>query len=261
MDSLKKFIKDFIPEKFLIQYHRIRLYLWSRKNLPQVLYVADTDYVIPGWAWQTAIPCTIETTQIHYTGSKRKIARMFYEPVELPIFKNMIKDKMVFFDVGSNIGYYCCIAAYSGVKKVFGFEFARDYAIFSQEKVIKKNNISGQIYNVGIGEKNSSEVYSDPMNTSHGKMKSLDQFAEELGCYPDAIKMDIEGFELDALRGASKVLANGPDLDISIHMEFLKERGQSADQVLDLLQSYGYKTIWSQGDTYFMTTNKASSIN
>lgn len=252
---MKKTLKRLIPNVFLIFYHRARLYQWARKNLPKRLYIADTDYQIPGWAWQVAIPCTIDTTQIHYTGSNRQTARMFYEPIELPLFKKMISGKRVFFDVGSNIGYYCCIAASMGVEQVFGFEFTKGYATFSQQNVISKNNISGKIYNIGIGEQGCNSTYSDPLNVTHGKMTSLDGLAEELGLFPDAIKIDIEGFELDALRGAAKVLSRLPDLDISIHAEFLEERGQSAQEVLDLLSRYGYKTLWSQGDTYFMSCN------
>ncbi len=64
--------------------------------------------------------------------------------------------------------------------------------------------------------------------------------------------MDIEGYELDALRNAHEILLRKPALDISIHSSFLLSRGQSTEDVLTLLGGYGYRIIWSGGDTYFM---------
>lgn len=58
--------------------------------------------------------------------------------------------------------------------------------------------------------------------------------------------------ELDAMRNAHEILMRKPGIDISVHPSFLEARGQSAKQVLDLLSNYGYRTIWSGGDTYFM---------
>ncbi len=83
-------------------------------------------------------------------------------------------------------------------------------------------------------------------------MLSLDEFAKEHGIYPDIMKMDIEGFELDALRNAHEILMRKPAINISVHPAFLEARGQSSKEVLDLLANYGYRIIWRSAETYFM---------
>ena len=237
--------------RFLPFYYRLKLEMWAILRLPKYLHVADTDYTIPARCWQVAIPCRIDTTQICYQGMGRDKARMFYEPIEFPFFNELLVDRQVFFDVGANIGFYSYLAAAGGVKKIVAFEFMKEYASFTQE-AFQRNQIPGEVINKGVGNPNQEAKYSDPLAIVSGELLSLDEFAKNHDTYPDIMKMDIEGFELDALKNAHEILLRKPALDISIHPAFLKSRGQSAEEVLDLLAGYGYRIIWSGGDTYFM---------
>ena len=176
---------------------------------------------------------------------------MFYEPGEVPYFKELLVGRKIFFDVGANIGYYSYLAAAGGVDRIVAFEFMKEYAKFTKAS-FKRNHIPGEVINKGVGSPGARASYSDPLAGVCGNMLSLDEFAKEQGIYPDIIKMDIEGFELDALRNAHEILIRKPVLDISIHSSFLEARGQSTGQVLDLLAEYGYRIIWSGEDTYFM---------
>ena len=153
--------------------------------------------------------------------------------------------------MGANIGFYSYLAAAGGVKKIVAFEFMKEYASFTQE-AFQRNQIPGEVINKGVGNPNQEAKYSDPLAIVSGELLSLDEFAKNHDTYPDIMKMDIEGFELDALKNAHEILLRKPALDISIHPAFLKSRGQSAEEVLDLLAGYGYRIIWSGGDTYFM---------
>ena len=228
-------------------YYRLKLRLWAVTHLPRFLFIADTNYSIPAWNWQTAIPSRTATTKI-------KERSMFYEPVELPKFKELIKGRKIFFDVGTNIGYYSYFAAANGVQKIVAFEFMRDYAAFAADG-FRRNGIPGVVVNRGVGLPNEKTSYSDPLASTQGTTISLDEYAKETGVYPDVIKMDIEGYELDALRNAHEILKRKPVIDISVHDSFLAARGQSSKEVLDLLASYGYRVLWSGGDTYFMRTD------
>jgi len=232
-------------------FYRLKLETWAVFHLPQYLYIADTDFIIPARCWQVAIPCRIDTTQICYTGMSRDKARMFYEPTEFVFFKELLVGRQVFFDVGANIGFYSYLAAASGVKKIVAFEFMQEYASFTRNAFMK-NKIPGEVINKGVGSPNQMASYSDALAGVSGELLSLDAFAKEHDIYPDLLKMDIEGFELDALRNAHEILLRKPALDISIHPALLDDRGQSAGAVLDLLAGYGYRIIWSCGDTYFM---------
>lgn len=232
-------------------YYRLKLKAWAVFRLPQYLYVADTDFTIPARCWQVAIPCRIDTTKICYTGMRRDKARMFYEPIEFPFFKELLVGRQVFFDVGANIGFYSYLAAAAGVKKIVAFEFMQEYASFTK-RAFERNKIPGEVINKGVGNPNQKAMYSDPLAGVSGELLSLDEFAKNHDTYPDIMKMDIEGFELDALRNAHEILLRKPTIDISIHPDYLADRGQSDREVLDLLTKYGYRIIWSGGDTYFM---------
>lgn len=126
-----------------------------------------------------------------------------------------------------------------------------EYANYIRDGFIK-NNIPGEVINKGVGNPGEQTSYADPLANVTGNLMSLDQYASANNIYPDIIKMDIEGYELDALRNAHQILVRKPVINISIHPSFLEKRGQSADEVLKLLADYGYKIIWSCSDTYFM---------
>lgn len=217
-------------------YYRLKLTLWAIMHAPRKLYIAGTHYFVPAWHWQVAIPLRTETTQLRGN-------RIFYEPAEAPHFRELLKGRTVFYDVGANIGYYSYLAAENGIKSIVAFEFTPAYSSFVK-KGFEINKIPGVVVACGVG--NPGEY------SASGKLISLDAYAKETGVYPDVIKMDIEGYELDALRNAHEVLLRKPAIDISIHPLFLKNRRQSEKEVLNLLAGYGYRVVWSGSGTYFM---------
>jgi FkbM family methyltransferase len=238
-------------KSILKNYYRIKLAAWAYANLPRRVNIANTNLTIPARNWMVAIPARIETSKICYLGLKRDSAQYWYEPAEYEHFLRIIENKNNFFDVGSNIGWYSYLAAAKGVRQVTAFEFMKEYAEFTASNFVY-NKINGKVINHGVGRPQQLENYSDPLADIFGELISLDEFAEENNSWPDVMKMDIEGFELDALKNSHNILLKKPALDISIHPQYLKDRGQSAEEVLDLLANYGYKTIWEGGDTYFM---------
>lgn len=232
-------------------YYRAKLTLWAIFNLPKYLHIGNTDFKIPAHNWMVAIPARIDTTEVRYFGRHRSFARYFYEPIEYQYFMEIVRGKKVFFDVGANIGWYSFIAADAGVERIVAFEFMKEYADFTSAN-FRRENIPGTVVNKGTGNPTEAADYADPLARISGELISLDEYAKANNIWPDIMKMDIEGFELDALRNAHEILLRKPALDISLHDKWLEDRGQSAGEVLELLSSYGYKTIWQGGGTYFM---------
>jgi FkbM family methyltransferase len=69
---------------------------------------------------------------------------------------------------------------------------------------------------------------------------TLDSFCSEVGLRPNLVKIDVEGAELFVLRGAAKLLREfGPTIILAVHPYWLPA-GQSSQQILELLASYGY---------------------
>ena len=62
---------------------------------------------------------------------------------------------------------------------------------------------------------------------------------------PTLIKLDVEGFEIEVLRGARQVLEGVPKLAIEVHVEMIHRRGQRAQELLELLRPGAYE-LWLQ---------------
>jgi len=86
---------------------------------------------------------------------------------------------------------------------------------------------------------------AQPLRVERIKITTLDQDIPENGLpAPDLIKIDIEGLEAEALRGARNVIAqHRPALFLEMHGETLSEKRRKAAEVVGLLVSYGYRRI------------------
>jgi FkbM family methyltransferase len=87
---------------------------------------------------------------------------------------------------------------------------------------------------------------------------TLDQDVEENGLpVPDLIKIDIEGWELQALRGASRLLRRyGPALYLEMHGETMAEKKKKVTDIVAFLEEIGYPSI-----EHIETGEKVTSAN
>ncbi|MCI0528885.1 MAG: FkbM family methyltransferase [Nitrospira sp.] len=78
---------------------------------------------------------------------------------------------------------------------------------------------------------------------------TLDTFCREVGVRPNLVKIDVEGAELLALRGAGGLLREAyPTLILAAHPYWLPT-GQSPAQIVELLKAYGYTVFDSKGNS------------
>ena len=141
------------------------------------------------------------------------------------IYKNLNKNS-IFFDIGSNEGYYSIIASKKNFNgKTYSFE-----PIKSLIKIIKKNLSINKIqnckiYNFAIGEKNKISkinIYHEKNEGSSSivnkyrysnknqkiQIKSLDNFYKrnKFNFKIDLIKIDVEGYEINVLNGMMNLI-------------------------------------------------------
>jgi FkbM family methyltransferase len=81
-----------------------------------------------------------------------------------------------------------------------------------------------------------------PVTEESVRIRTLDGLMNELGCRPTIVKLDIEGFELNALRGAREVLASPALWIIEVHPPQLALSGGSEEELSTLLADNGYHT-------------------
>lgn len=146
---------------------------------------------------------------------------LYYDTVisnQYNVSSEKIKNKIV-IDAGSNLGEFAIYCARLGAKKVYAFEpVTETFKIL--EKQIKINNLKGKVIPIkmALGDKNETlninfgEIgdvgahIGGELSSSSEIIKAikLDDFIkkEKVGF----IKMDVEGYEENILRGASKII-------------------------------------------------------
>jgi FkbM family methyltransferase len=172
-----------------------------------------------------------------------------YEQDVLRVVAGTVRPGMVCYDVGASIGYLSLLMAHCGAARVFAFEPAPHAARVLKEQAAA-NMWQERIRHVPFAVSDEPKTVTFALtDNAYGsriggnsatqvtvQCTTLDTFAAEHG-YPDFIKMDIEGEEVNALRGSAEVLRRRPSLCIEIHGH------EQALGVSEILGSNGYKLL------------------
>jgi len=101
-------------------------------------------------------------------------------------------------------------------------------------KFIPKNLRSTRMFNVIYGLEEVQTI-------------DLDTYAAENNIMPTFLKIDVEGYEFEVLKGAKKILETAPKILLEIHTEQLFMYGTSVEDLFDAINLSRYKT-WIQLD-------------
>jgi FkbM family methyltransferase len=187
-----------------------------------------------------------------------------YEPNEFFLLQRILKPGMTFIDAGANMGLYSIFAARRvGPRgKVLALEpSVREFEIL--QKNVKLNLLTNVITIRKAVSDRASELdlsVAPPGKSGHNTLgafaydtpldhrervqaKRLDDVVYREGvARVDVIKMDIEGAEMAALRGAAETLRQfKPVLLIEISDRSLQHQGTGSGEVLEWLQRQGYR--------------------
>ncbi len=183
--------------------------------------------------------------------------RGVYELGTLTVLQSLLKQGDVFVDVGANIGFLSLAGAYKVGKegKVYAFEPVPD--TFEMLKINKTINQFAQIKltQVALGNKEKEEtIYSETENRGGAsiinhtskkgikiKVKRLDDIniIEKI----NIIKIDVEGFEFEVLKGAEKTIKKDKPVLI---IEYSKMRANSAKdlEIYEWIKSFNFYKIY-----------------
>ncbi len=160
------------------------------------------------------------------------------------------KEAKIIYDIGANIGNHTVYFAKKlNAEKIYSFEpMPINYKML--EKNIADNNIKNvKAYNIALGAENFSAKMSMEQENNNGtakiskdgdfngetvKVVTMDSLNLPL---PDFIKIDVEGFELDVLKGMKNVLKK------SIAPIWIEIDEETCEAVYSLLLECGYEII------------------
>ncbi len=190
----------------------------------------------------------------------------YHEPEIFRFLDKYLKPGMTFIDVGANIGVYTLFAGKRvGLKgKVIAFEpqpetFNR---LIENIELNRLTNIVAK--QVAVGETSGKVEIVKHTDTSKSYTRiirpTIDQGSQDLSIYAinmisldkylcshqfvkiDYLKIDVEGFELNVLKGAKHILEKliPSIIEVELIDEFQKRCGNSIKMVLNFLSNLGY---------------------
>ena len=185
-----------------------------------------------------------------------------YEAENTNVLIDLLEGKLdsVFVDVGANFGWYTCIlsklAGESGA--VYAIEPDADNIDLLNRNIAKNELNNVIVFPYGVSNVESElRLHKAPITNpgmhsfvtkSHTpartddqlvKVKTLDQLLADVPGRITLMKMDIEGFEVNALQGAKKTLERCDSLLIEYSPGFLKAGGQSPADFFKYIVSAG----------------------
>ena len=148
-----------------------------------------------------------------------------YDFNNMNLVKNLlsIEPNGVFFDIGANIGSYTILASEVNTALVVAFEPSPSTFKALEENIALNDRQNVLAFQIACGEKNDHAFLSDFGRHSsvnrlirefQGKkvvkiaMRTCDSISQEIHISPTVCKIDVEGFELEVLKGFQKTIRN-----------------------------------------------------
>lgn len=229
---------------------------WRIENFLVTLVRVKPDYYYHpfGFWWRIEDKSTKRTFLANCENSTSVLFRKYCEA-----------DKIVFVDIGSNLGWYSLLATSLNSKsEVFAFEPMDSVREKLLQNLKRNRYFKTHVYSFALGmNPHSAQMWSysgnNGMHTLHPieewgakpsqevEIETLDQF-KEIFCkqkLPILVKLDVEGSEMDVLRGGTSLLkVDTLQLIIEVNETLLKSGESSADELFAFLRSFGFFGYW-----------------
>lgn len=194
-------------------------------------------------------------------------SKAIIEPIITSKILSFAKDASLFIDIGANIGYYSILLSDNDKLKIISVEPDE-----SNRKILEKNISINKIKNItviseGISSKDGFVTFYIDQNTGRTssiqeeawhptaasiieakiKIITLNELIEKYGC-PDLIKCDVEGHELEVLKGADQALTSKATW-------FIETTKENFSETLSVFYKYGYALFNAESKDYKMIVN------
>jgi FkbM family methyltransferase len=185
---------------------------------------------------------------LHYTAASMVLYANPPDWSEMTAWRRVLRPGDVFLDVGANIGTYTVWAAELGAE-VIALEPSTD-ACARLEENLALNGYQARVICAAAGARPGTARFTtgqgsanriDPDGATQTQVVTVDSLIGNR--VAAGMKVDVEGFELDVLRGCAHALAEHRILTIQLEWNMASRSAFGTDRqpVADLLAGYGYE--------------------
>jgi FkbM family methyltransferase len=208
-----------------------------------------------------------------------------YERLESQVVRRLLRRGMTFVDVGANVGYYTAMAAESvGPEgQVLAFEPSQ-YAFSRLRRMVQGNRLNWvTVFQCGLADQpgqttlyggaeddllNNHTATMVPHDNSYRRVvevDTLDRFAERLNIeHIDLVKIDVDGFEMLVLRGASRLIGESriANIILECNEHWFQQMNISTAEIVEHLKASGFSKVSRIGrsDNHLFTYNRPASL-
>ncbi len=181
-----------------------------------------------------------------------------YEPATSEMLRSILEKGDFFIDIGANIGHFTKLASeiVGENGKVYSFEPTPDTFTVLQKETLNKKNIT--LFNYALGASEESKTFftdgisggnslipAKSLKTKH-KLNTITLDSLFQKPYPTLklVKIDVEGYEKEVIKGGSNLIKNQkPKIIFEVQMDILYRKNCKYNEVFDELNSLGYNSF------------------
>lgn len=190
-----------------------------------------------------------------------------FEPHTKRFLLREVRPGSIFLDLGANVGYFSLLAGLEAkAARVIAFEPNPDIAARLRDSV-EANGLHGrvQVVEKALSDRAGEVLFGiDPANSGHSRFAQadhekvitveavpLDDWLDQNAPNADVsvLKLDVEGAEMQALRGMERMLASArPALIVEGLDDMLREFGSSLEEMTGFLRGLGFREVMPRHD-------------
>lgn len=234
---------------------------WRIENfLVDLVRVRSGYYLHPfGFWWKIEDKFTKRTFLVNCENSTSQLISKLYK-----------ERQIVFVDIGSNLGWYSLLAKTMNSNSiVFAFEPMNSVREKLQQNLQQNGFDDIHVESCALGAtSDSAKIWSYSENngmhtlypvkdwgaepSQEVRIEVLDQYTTLIykRLLPILVKLDVEGSEINVLKGSTLLLKyNNLELIVEINETMLNCAGASAEEVFTFLKSFGFSGYWISPDS------------
>jgi FkbM family methyltransferase len=243
-DKVKEFLEKIGLYKFIRRLYRSLLMLWGRRGLKLRIKGSNAKIIVSN---------PNELNLYRYLDNEQDFIEELLKRIET---------NTVFYDIGAHVGLYSLLVAKCKIRPKFVYSWEPEPFNFKRlNENIELNKINNaRAFQVALGnENNMLKLYTkaeEPGSLTPSligefsfsrrvKVVRGDDFVSEKNLYlPSIIKIDVEGYEYNVLKGFRETISKArPIIFLEIHPSFLEKMGSSEKEVLDFFHNLNYKAL------------------